>query len=218
MIATGSYGSGGTIHQLVSSPRCRTCRSPQRRTVELSIAEGKSYSEVARGLPDGAKLTAKNIREHCRRGHLAVQREVIRRTIEAAGVDQADMLETGASLYIRALATASAVVEEVSRRIALNEIELSFSEGLKAARLLADFDESARRDRNLEGLIHEAHRSIEAILGIIKELMEPGQWSELLRTMERDTLLSPFIPRPASGGGHALASVMAPAGSNKKAA
>lgn len=182
------------VSYAMGSARCRTCRSPHRHTVECLLAEGTSYAHAARTLPADAGLSAKNLREHARRGHVPVQSEVIRRVIERAGTERAEVLENGVAKKIRSLALASAVLEDVHRRLHAGELELTFQDGVRAAQLLMEFEAAVGEGRKVQQLLQQSHRAIAGVLRLAKAHMAPDDWSSFLKAMEDDARLRPFRP------------------------
>lgn len=66
VLVRDSHGRAGWY---MSSPRCRTCRSPWRAEVEEAVVlEGRSFREAAHRVTE-AKLTERCVRRHFRAGH-----------------------------------------------------------------------------------------------------------------------------------------------------
>ena len=107
-------------------------------------------------------------------------------------------MEQGVGNAIRSLAEASAIVEQVSRRVASGGLQPTIRHGLKAAKLLAACDEAARRDRDLEGKIQRNFEDAQAALKLAKSFMSEDAWSDYLRAMEHDPRLGWLIPTPGS--------------------
>ena len=207
MSTLATYTVGGRQYPVVRSPRCRTCRSAHRLTVEVAVVGGASASEAVQHLPEDARLTARNVREHLRRGHLPVEHEVVARMIEQEARARADLIETGATDRCQALAMATVVVEMVTAGLMEGELEPTIRDGIQMARLLVRHDEAVRQDRRLidqrrredQKMVEQLHRSGEAltaVLVLVKRLMAPAAWSALLVAMHGDDLLRPWIPAP----------------------
>jgi hypothetical protein len=131
----------GHPYALVSVPNCRTCQSPLRPDIERALVTGRSYSGIARQFPQ-AGLSARNIGEHFRRGHLPVRDEALRRLAEERATQIARDIDEGAGVVVDQVLFARAVVQRSFERLALGDAEPDIREGLAAARLLADFDDT----------------------------------------------------------------------------
>jgi len=132
----------GQPYALVSVPNCRTCQSPLRPDIERALVTGRSYSGIARQFPE-AGLSARNIGEHFRRGHLPVRDEALRRLAEERAAQIARDIDEGAGIVVDQVLFARAVVQRSFDRMASGDAEPDIRQGLAAARLLADFDDTA---------------------------------------------------------------------------
>jgi hypothetical protein len=132
----------GQTYPLVSVPNCLTCQSPLRPDIERALVTGRSYAGVARQFPH-AGLSSRNIGEHYRRGHLPVQDEALRRLAEERAAQIAKDIDEGAGVIVDQVLFARAVVQRSFERLACGDAEPDIREGLAAARLLADFDDTA---------------------------------------------------------------------------
>lgn len=132
----------GQPYALVSVPNCRTCQSPLRPDIERALVTGRSYSGIARQFPE-AGLSARNIGEHYRRGHLPVRDEALRRLAEERAAQIARDIDEGAGVVVDQVLFARAVVQRSFERLASGDAEPDIREGLAAARLLTDFDDTA---------------------------------------------------------------------------
>jgi hypothetical protein len=132
----------GQPYALVSVPNCRTCQSPLRPDIERALVTGRSYSGIARQFPQ-AGLSARNIGEHFRRGHLPVRDEALRRLAEERAAQIARDIDEGAGIVVDQVLFARAVVQRSFERLASGDAVPDIREGLAAARLLADFDDTA---------------------------------------------------------------------------
>jgi len=163
------------------------------------VAEGATYATAARHLPSDAGLSSKNIREHWRRGHVPVESELVSRLVESAQAERIDVLELGIAQSVRSLAMASAIVDEVTRRLVAGELEPTLNDGLRAARLLMAFQTAALPGREAERQLRKSHEAINGVLALAKAHMPADDWSAVLRAMDADLVLSPFVPLPSSG-------------------
>jgi hypothetical protein len=201
--ATGAEG-GGPAQQPdarvlplpVSSARCKTCRSPQRLSAEIMIVRGLGYSEVVRRLGDAPGLSAKTLREHCVRGHRAVETEVVRRLIEAIEGGRTAVLEMGVGQAVKQLVEAQATVEACDRLLAAGLLRPTLAAGLRASKMLMHWDELVMADTLHMRRLEEADRAVTVILGIAREHMAPRAWSAFLRAVDGSADLRPYCSPP----------------------
>jgi hypothetical protein len=60
----------GRVFWYVTEPRCHVCRSPYRRTIELTVWWSfGSWKGLTRSLPPDAGITTQGIRRHFQRRH-----------------------------------------------------------------------------------------------------------------------------------------------------
>jgi hypothetical protein len=196
MSALATYRVGGRQYEWTRSARCHTCRSPHRRTVEIRLVGGASCSEAVQGLPDDARLTSRNVREHLKRGHLPIEHEVVARLIEQEKKERTRQVEAGVAVRVQSLAMASTIIELVTARLLAGELDVTFRDGIRAAQLLMRYDEAVLRDKNLADLLRRSGEAMTAVLTLAKTHMTPAGWSEFLIAMEADDRLRPHIPPP----------------------
>ena len=191
-----TFEVAGKTYPLTRSPHCRVCRSPFREAAERQVLAGASFAEAARSLPDDADLTAKNISRHCRR-HLPLKQEAARRLVDAAAGRRAADVEHGVAVALDELGFATIVMNAAMDRTLRGEIRPTIAQGLRAACLLAKWDEEMRREKDLAGRLRERGAVITAILGLAKSYMTSAGWKAFLDDMHADwDLLRPYVPFP----------------------
>jgi hypothetical protein len=104
----------GRSYPLVASPRCRTCRSPQRREIEKLVVGGSSFAEASRSYA-AAGLSTRNVREHIRRGHLPIEHEVVKRLVEQQVEEHVTLVESGVSARLAVIVLAEPPSEALAR-------------------------------------------------------------------------------------------------------
>jgi hypothetical protein len=179
-----TYRIDGREHPFRVSARCRTCRSPHRLEIDGKLVRGEPHSAIIRALPDGCCLTAANLGEHYRRGHVAAEHEIARRIHDEHAEAIGREVAADAEHVLTERALAQRVLEMVFERMASGEIRATLKEGLAAARILAQRDPIvADRDR-LQALLWGCHDEIVSLFGIAEEIMDDDQWKRFGRAVD----------------------------------
>jgi len=132
---------GGRTYPVKTVPTCRTCSSPKRRLIEEALVRGEAPGTIAQTLPD-AGVTATNISNHFKRGHLPLV-EAAADFAEDDARQRGEALEPVATAMAGDLTFARAVLGRALARVVSGAEEPSIRDGLAAEALLAKFD---RRD------------------------------------------------------------------------
>ncbi len=177
----------------VHSPRCRVCRNPSRRDVEVALAEGRPYAQIATMFPDSG-LSARNIAEHLRRGHLPLKSKEVREIVAAQAAESAAVIQLAVDRQVEPLRRASAVVQRAHERLAAGEIQPTFREGIAAAKLLAQHEPLLIERDRLRDQLKQANANTTKLFRLVSELMTDEQWSELGKRIEADPELKPLWP------------------------
>jgi hypothetical protein len=176
---------------------CRVCRSPARRAVEVALAEGRSYAEIAGVVPD-SRLSPRNIAEHYRRGHLPLDSDEVREIVAERALDNGSIVQVGIDRQAEALRLAQAVVRRTWEGVAAGEIEPTFKDGIAAARLLMKYDAVAFERSRLREQVKRSHRAVSTLLRLTKDIVTAEQWSALGRAVDGDAEIRPFWPAPGA--------------------
>lgn len=123
-------------------PRCLTCRSGHRQSVEAMIAMGRTWRGIARALPADAGLSEDNIRQHYSRGHMPLQAAVVQQAAEDRRLEISAAAEGQVEQRARHTRLAHAVLDRVLFRLASGDIEPEVRDGMAAARFLATLEPS----------------------------------------------------------------------------
>ncbi len=191
----GTYTIGERVHRLPRIAQCRVCRSHLRAQVEAGLVDGVSYRAIVDGLPDGT-LSARNVGEHFKRGHLPVEDEVHSRLRKDRSRQAGQLIQRGVERKIDELSLAHAVVERAADRLASGELEPTMREAIAAARLLERYDRVRSERDDLRRGRDDAQRALSGILSLAKPLMAVESWSRLGRQVEEDAVLRAFWPSP----------------------
>lgn len=170
---------------VVLRAQCRVCRSSQRLLIEDGLVRGLPPTEIVRRLDEPHGISTRNIREHHRRGHLPVDHDavVMHRKLLASG--EASRLASDATTWqIEQLVEHSAVLSAVHARLASGELSATLRDGLRAARLLFEFD------RHTEGL---AVARQQAALVEADRMEALARVLELVRTIAGEEVLDAVV-------------------------
>lgn len=70
------YRLGGKVYSMRKVNGCKTCESDYRVEIEIGLLKGYAYTKIARSLPEDSNLTARNIGDHSRNGHLPIDASI----------------------------------------------------------------------------------------------------------------------------------------------
>lgn len=188
---------GGRSYPLVASPRCRTCRSPQRREIEKLVIGGSSFAEASRSY-SAAGLSARNVREHIRRGHLPIEHEVVKRLVEQQVKEHIALVESGVSAKLGTIALAHTIIRSVSERLMSGELVPTISEGVRMASLLAGYDDALRKENRTEEQLRRSHEGFAVLFSIAKSMMSTTMWTDFLNAAHDDGRLLAYLPQPTA--------------------
>jgi len=183
---------GGTAVPLTRSPRCRTCRSESRRDVEVALAEGRSYSEIAALFPESG-LSKRHLSEHYRRGHLPLQSTQVRRVVSAQAADNGEIMQVAVAAQVQALKFARSIVRRVAERLASGEVEPTVKDAVAMARLLAEYDDAVVERDELRAETGRTHDGMFALLQLVQSIVSAADWSSVNRAVDLDPDLRVFL-------------------------
>jgi hypothetical protein len=167
--------------------------------VDTLLAKGWGYTAIARRLPDSARLSARNVREHFVRAHLPTEAIVARRLVEASGGSHALVLEMGVEEALVQYVGSAVALRHFNQVMNTGRLRPTMSGALRASKMLADLDQAVRTDERdrLADLLEHRTSSVRSLLGAVKRQMSDTEWSRLVRTMDRDDLLRVWVPEAA---------------------
>jgi hypothetical protein len=161
------------------------------------VVGGSSFAEASRSL-SAAGLSARNVREHIRRGHLPIEHEVVKRLVEQQVEEHVALVESGVSAKLASISLAQTIIRSVSEKLASGELEPTISEGIRMARLLAGYDEAVRKEHRTEEQLRQSHEGFAVLFSIVKSMMSTKMWTDFLNASHEDERLSAYVPPPAS--------------------
>lgn len=178
------YRIGGREYPMRSVPQCKTCQSHYRVEVENAILRGFGYAAVARHLPEQAKLTAENVRDHVTNGHMPIE-ETVRRALleqraEEVGYDEARQT------IVDQIGFARVGLQRVFEQMSSGKLEPDISHGIAFARLLQDAEASAGGEIDRQMMLQGFMAYQEAIVATCT----PEQVREISRVIKANPVLA----------------------------
>jgi hypothetical protein len=159
------------------------------------LVGGSSFAEASRSL-SAAGLSARNVREHFRRGHLPIEHEVVRRLVEQQVKDHIALVESGVSASLAVIVLAQTTIRSVNERLMSGELEPTISEGIRMARLLAGYDDALRKEHRTEKQLRQSHEGFAVLFSIVKSMMSKTMWVDFLDAAHDDERLRAYLPQP----------------------
>lgn len=186
-----TYRLGGRNYPMRTAPNCRVCQSPYRLRVEQELAAGRVYARIASSLPEDADLSARNVSEHYKNGHMPLEVEASRRILERRAEDRGRDIERGVDALVDGMALAESVVQKTYEALQRGDIRPELIDGLRAAKLLEDYagDDGIDQAAYVEAFMvyHE----------VAARIMSPEQFSEFGRALQQDPVLRGLTARHA---------------------
>lgn len=130
----------GREYPVVSEPRCLTCQSTYRDEVERAVARSYSFEMIARSLPTDAGLSARNLSDHFRKGHLPVDNVAVTQLRERDAQERGEVVAEAAAAVVDAIGFARRVIGRVDERVLAGELAPDVRDGLAAAALVAKYE------------------------------------------------------------------------------
>ncbi len=177
---------GGHAYPVVTEQRCRVCCSNEYRLrVENEIVAGRTWSMITRALPDEANLSARNIADHYRNGHMPVQEATVVQAIEQQAEQRGEPYQEAVEASATYLNFCRNVVGRVNQRVLDGSMEPAVRDAISAASVLARFDpaESGNLERDVVLAFTEYHDTAAA-------LMSPEAFREFGHRLSANPLLA----------------------------
>jgi hypothetical protein len=179
-IGLASVEMGGRRVPVRGVAQCRVCSSDLRIDIERALAEGQRPTEIVRRLPEGSRITVRNVTEHRRRGHLPPDHEAVREVAEKAALGLRNAQALAVATEATRMVLAKEVVRRVSEKLATGEIQPTIRDGVRCARFLLDAEVKTREFDRMEARI-----AVRAVLAHVKR-MDEDLYRHLLVAIEDD--------------------------------
>jgi hypothetical protein len=139
----------GHSYPAVMERSCRTCSSRYREEIERQLIEGRTGSKIVATLPEDADLTARNVADHFRNGHLPVHEATVQALVDQQADHRGDAIQPAVDEAVDHVAFARGLLSRVRERVAKGELEPDIRDGLRAAEFVAKYEPADSYDENL---------------------------------------------------------------------
>ena len=172
-------------------PQCRTCRSDWRTEIDLALAAGRAYVEVAAFFPQ-AGLSARNLSVHHKHEHSPTDSPEIRKIAAKRTADAKHVVDTSIGRQVSARLLAETVLRRVWERLADGEIEPTVHDALAASKLLFQYDpvlieRDVLRQREKEGV-----ERLMRLFAVVESTLGEENWERLSLALSDDPDLKLF--------------------------
>jgi hypothetical protein len=182
-----AYRIAGREYPMTVVSQCKVCMSPHRFDIEKELVSGRTYKKIAEGLPDGAEISWRNVKDHFRNNHLPLEVSATREIVENQAEAMGKSIEDHNGTLVDGITMASLVVQKAFERLAHGQIAPDLKDGMAAAKFLADlgiYDGEGGMDQQaiIEAFMqyHEAAQSV----------MSDEQFARFGAALERNPVLN----------------------------
>ena len=189
-----SVQAGGKAIPMKYEKSCSVCRDEYRFDAEKLIMRGRSYQSVVADLP-AAEFSEDSLRRHFANGHVPIKQAARQFAAERKSKEITEAVEPVAHGLSRTLAFAQTVVTSVEKRVAAGDLQPTVSDGLAAARFVAEMteDEDAHQVRN------QALQVVLALTDLVQEMLSPlGLWSQFQDRVNASPAISALLAASSS--------------------
>ena len=187
-----SVQAGGKAIPMKYEKSCSVCRDDCRFDAEKLIMGGRSYQSVLADLP-AAAFSEDSLRRHFANGHVPIKQAARQFAAERKSKEITEAVEPVAHGLSRTLAFAQTVVSSVEKRVAAGDLEPTVSDGLAAARFVAEMTDDVDADQ----MRNEALQVVLALTDLVQEMLEP---LGLYESFQRKVNTSPVIAKMLAAG------------------
>jgi hypothetical protein len=157
---------------VVSQPRCSTCTSRHRRTIERLITQDLSPRAIVARLPDPSGVSEQSVRRHLARGHVAADFSTVQQHIEASALRRWAEIGSPATEWLtRQGEAAQATVEAGLATLASRAVTVP--QLLRACRLLHEIGAQARADEARQWAVDQVVDDLLRVFDIVGEVAGP---------------------------------------------
>ena len=186
-----TYRVGGREYPMRMVRSCKVCRSPYRAHIEEYVASGYSYRQIVdhlgEQLPD-LRISVENLSDHVSREHLPLALTSIQQIAQDRAVEVGRKIEQGNRNIADGITLLRSVVQKSFERIASGAEAPEISDGIRAAKMLADLGEY---DTGSSGLDRQS--VIEAFMVYHEQaqsFMSPEQYASFGEALSRNPVLA----------------------------
>lgn len=187
-----TYRVGGREYPMKTVPSCKVCKSPHRFEIEEQIVAGRTYQRIVDALPEDTDLNYRNVGDHYRSGHMPLEMAATRQIVEQRAHRVGKRIEDSQEALVDGVALMEVVVQKTFEEIARGALTPDLTDGLRAAKMLADlgeYDEGGGVDQNA---VFEAFMVYHENA---KSMMSPEQFEEFGRALDSSPVLKALAAR-----------------------
>lgn len=140
-----SYSLGGHTYPMKTVAQCKTCASPHRMEIEQQIIKGRTYRRIleeVQHLDPDSDLSVHSLKTHFERGHMPMETEVVRRTLERRARERGQPMDEAAETVVDGVGFAQVVLAKTLEGIASSKTTPTVADGLAAAKLIEQFGDA----------------------------------------------------------------------------
>jgi hypothetical protein len=175
----------GSVIPFKRVPQCRTCRSDRRVEIDLALAEGVGYAEVAALFPR-AGLSARNVSVHHKREHSPTESPQIRAIAAKRTAEAKHVADTAIGRQVSARLLAESVLRRVWERLVDGEIEPTVRDALAASKLLFAYDPVLIERDLLRQRVDESHARLMRLFEVVDRTLDEENWDRLSLALRDD--------------------------------
>jgi hypothetical protein len=172
---------------VVAQPRCSTCTSRHRRTIErLIVTENLAPRAVVARLPEGHGVSEQSVRRHLGRGHVALDHLTVQQHLEAAAERRwAEIGSPATDWLTREAEAAQATIE--AGLATLTAKTVTITQVLRACRLLHEIGVQARAEEARQFAVDQVVDDLLRLFEIVGEVAGADLRDEIVRRcVDRD--------------------------------
>jgi hypothetical protein len=172
---------------IVAQPRCSTCTSPHRRTIEtLIVTENLAPRAVVARLPEGHSVSEQSVRRHLGRGHVALDHLTVQQHLEAAAERRWAEIGSPATEWLTRQAEAAQATVEAGLATLTARI-VTVPQLIRACRLLHEIGAQARAEQDRQSAVDLVVDDLLRVFDIVGEVAGGDLRDEVVsRCLDRD--------------------------------
>lgn len=133
---------GRTYQRRKVVPSCLVCKSGFREEIEGALLKSYTASAIVQYLPEDCGLSARNINEHVRNGHLPIDDAIVRSLVERRAEELGQSIEEAVAPLVDHISFARVGLQKAFAKLASDELEPTLADGIAFAKILQQVEES----------------------------------------------------------------------------
>lgn len=202
---------GGRFYDAQRVPQCNTCTHPARGDIELMIIQNHAYRDIAQRFSGTEyevggetrvfpEIGYMSIYRHFERGHLPVEAAALRQIVDERAKDMGVSYDEQTAAIVDGYTLAKQVLYRTHEGLADGSLRPSVQDGLAAAKLLKEFEQSAGGQLDAEAWSQAMMRYFE----IAQQIMPGEMWERFASALSTDPVLAAIRRRLEAGQDDAI--------------